>query len=384
MEPENAPTVNLIDDRESSAMSTVTRLSPLSTAAATALQGRVLMLVSSNAFDAMKHIDTKYSGIVITGAKALDTVRVLKRHHPQMVVAVEPTSITKYIATASHPFDVAEGDGMLIPLTLGEVLAAQARAGATVTVTPTGYIAPGESQALKAAIELGNKETRDDMVLLLPVHHLWLSKNWLTQLIAVARLSIHPVALIVVDSYQDPLSNDGAVEGYRTFFRQVPGAIAWRTDLAGFDALAHGAIAASIGFLPSIRRGFEPNKGSNSSDPNNKSPHLLIPKMLRYTRSSVMREQWFASSEPIYCSCIICSNRALDSYTTSDEDRLQAHLHNLVALMQMRRDLGVLTGESIYEWWRELVIQALVEHETLSAKISVKIGVPEALKSWAA
>lgn len=350
------------------------------TKAATLLSGRMLMLASSDASTMAPLLDVQLSGMILTGSSAYEALKPLQRQNPGLLVAMEPASVVKYTATAEKPFQLAT-DG-LFDQTLAEFLDGQSSSGAAITVTPTGFFPAGDADPIKEAVKQANVSGRDDTVLLVPVHPRWLKPENIDQLIAIAKTSVHPVALVVCDSYKDPLDEKGVPAGYRKFFASVPAAIAWRTDMAAFEAMSQGALAAAIGELPSQRRGIVPDRGPRSSDKSDTSPAVLLPGMLRYSRTSWMTRNWFASTAAPKCQCRYCEGRSWDSFTGSKEDRLAAHLHNLDTVMRLVQDMNSLTSETPKAWWRRLLSQAEVEHEALSARTSVKIGLPGPIKAW--
>jgi hypothetical protein len=225
------------------------------------------------------------------------------------VILTEPTS-TAVWATKETPF--ALDTSGLFPEDLDEVLDAQVQAGATVAVTPTAVFKAGDSEAMKSALERVNRLDRDDCVFLLPIHYRWLDKDNIRQLIAIVTHSRHPVAIALADSFSNPLEHKGAISGYRRLFEAAPWAMPWRADLGAFDAMARGARAAAIGQLPSLRRLAFPDKGGFSSDKSDTSPHVLLPKQLRYRRSSKMQQEWFASALADTCPCPHCDGREID------------------------------------------------------------------------
>lgn len=380
MSPSDQPTALQSAPAASAGPSIATRAPAELTKAATLVAGRMLMLASQDAPTIAPLLDVKLSGMILTGASAYEAAKPLQRQNPGLLVVIEPVSVTQYTATVEKPFQLAT-DG-LFDQTLAEFLDGQSSSGAAITVTPTGFFPAGDADPIKEAVEQANVSGREDTVLLMPVHPRWLKPENIDQLIAVARTSIHPVALVVCDSFQDPLDAKGVPAGYRRFFASVPGAIAWRTDIAGFEAMSQGALAAAIGELPSQRRGIVPDVGPRSSDKSDRSPSVLLPGMLRYARTSWMTRSWFASTAAPKCQCRCCDGRRWDSFTGSAEDRLAAHLHNLEIVMSLARDMNSLTVESPKAWWRRLLSEAEVEHEALSARTSVKIELPGPLKAW--
>ncbi|HEV7566680.1 MAG TPA: hypothetical protein VGO31_12050 [Microbacteriaceae bacterium] len=376
-------TIDEIPDSSPRTTTTLAEQKPLvgiaGSAAARRLDMRVLVVASSEAAAMAPHIDVNVSGLVVAGADALSTVRGLRHVYPDLLLMAEPVAPKEYVATEDHPF-MLDLSG-IFPQTLDDVLAGQAHAGASVMVTPTGFIDAGNSDALKAAVEQANLVERDDIVVLLPLHFRWSADPDVKQLIAVAKRSKHPVAIALGDR-GNPLANKGVPAGYQQLFTAVPWAMPWRTDLAGFDALANGAKAAVIGQLPSLRRFDLPGKTGFAQRPGEKVPHILLPEQLRYSRTSFMQESWFASVQPYTCECRICDGRAVDRFGGSPEHRLEGHLHNLVAISEMRREIGDLDEAERKQWWLGRLRRADHAHHTLASYTSTKVDLPADIKEW--
>jgi hypothetical protein len=263
---------------------------------------------------------------------------------------------------------------------LGDVLDAQREAGAALAVTPTGYIDTADSDAAKAVVEVANHLDRDDVLLLLPCHWTWAREPNVSQLVAIAGRSKHPVAIALADD-GDPLAHTGVPNGIRRLASETPWMMPWRTDLAAFDAFAHGARAAAVGLLPSQRHAVKPGQRGRAIDPSNRTPNVLVPELLRYVRARYMHDEWFASARPWTCSCPICRGRAVDRFSGSDADRLQAHIHNLVGLGAMHLDMRS-GGPSAALWWKDRLHDARIAHERLEAHTSTKAKMPPVLEAW--
>ncbi|MEH3089292.1 MAG: hypothetical protein PGN24_06715 [Microbacterium arborescens] len=352
---------------------------PADTEAARRLGTRVLVLASAEAEATAPYVDPTVSGLIVTGANAHRTVRTLRRQYPDLMMLVEPTS-TAVWATKEAPF-VLETSG-LFEEKLGDVLDAQLQVGASVAVTPTAVFQAGDSEAMKAALKQANDLDRDDFVFLLPVHYRWLDESNIKQLIAIVTRSRHPVAIALADSSANPLAHKGAIPSYRRLFEAAPWAMPWRADLAAFDALAHGARAAAIGQLPSLRRLAFPDKGGFSSDKSDMSPHVLLANLLRYRRSSKMQQEWYASAQADTCSCQHCGGRDIDRFNGSDEQRLQAHLHNLHETTTMRREIDGLTTEQIAAWWKRRLLDVEYERQALKGRIGADVKTTPDVEEW--
>lgn len=355
-------------------------LTPAPTRAAQVLDGRVLILTKSDALATAAHVAPDVSGLVLAGSKAHADAKTVRRQHPNLVIAIEPRSVSTYTATATKPFQLDE-DG-IIQETVEDVLESQRICGANITATPTGFIDIGDSRPAKEAVELANQIESDDTVLLMPVHYKWCQAEHIKQLIAIAKGSIHPVALILCDPQSDPLSHRGIPEGYRKFFTNVPNAIAWRADIGGFDALAYGALASVIGQLPSLRRGPDPGKQSFAINPADTTPNVFLPALLRYVRSSHMQENWFASVPSYTCDCNVCQGLPVDRFSGSSEDRFHGHLHNLSAITTMVREARLLGRDRLKGWWRGKLEAAEAAREQLIGYTSTKVESPPAIKQW--
>lgn len=352
---------------------------PAETEAANRLATRVLMIAGGEAEATAPHVDRDRSGLVVAGAAAPKTVKALRKAYPDLVLLIEPTSLEVW-ATPEHPFAL-EVDG-LFPQELDEALESQITNGATVAVTPTAVFQAGDADSMKAAVQRVNKVERDDLLFLLPIHYRWLDKSNIKQLIAIIKRSRHPVAIALVDSSANPLERPGAIPGYRRLFEAATWAMPWRADLGAFDALAHGARAAAMGQLPSLRRLALPGKGGFSSDKSDMTPHVLLRKLLRYRRSSKMQQEWYASAEPDTCPCASCDGRAIDRFNGSDEHRLEAHLHNLHETTTMRRQIDGFSTEQIASWWRQRLRDVEFEAQALKGRIGVDVKLTGDVKEW--
>jgi len=343
------------------------------------LQDRVLLMATDPA--EVAEIDPRHGGLVVAGAQAAGTVRSLRDAFPAMPLLIEPESASSYQATQDNPFLLSADDG-LWPLTLRDMLDGQRQNGASLVVTPSGQVAAGDTPALKALINQANQVDDPDVLTLVPVAGIWLTPTHIRHLVAILKSSVHPVLLGVVNSDADPLSRQGALEGYARLAAEVPGLVAWRTDLSGLGALAHGAFAAVIGRRPSQRRYARLDKGPFASNLADKSPHVLMPGLMRYSRALWMRTEWFATAPSLTCLCTHCSGRDLDRFDASTSGHASAYLHNLAALNHLVGEC--LSSVSRRQWWADQMREAKSAHLELGNLINRQVPEPTYLERWLA
>lgn len=327
-------------------------------------------------------IQTSAGGAFLVGEDASRYLPQIRQANPGLPLIVEPRALRKHWASEAQPFQSAGSEGTF-QLSLDAELDWQ-RMDSDLAITPTGQIRKGDSAALKAALREANKLDRIDVLFALPMSSGWLSDEQLVkQLIAVINRSRHPVLLTFTDS-TNPVGSMTRARAYRRIFAHatVP-VIAYRTDLVGFDALAHGALASAIGSYPSLRR-LTPVDGRGSSiDPEDMSPHMLITDMLKFVRSTHMRREWFPNVASIKCFCVICRGEDLDRLHGSEDERRIGHNHNVVAVDNLYSSYLNLDTAGRRDLWARQTAGALDTYPQLETHIGRTVKVDNLLTVWA-
>lgn len=189
------------------------------------------------------------------------------------------------VATSEAPFGLKTSYGWrnLDVAGLNEILDGQRDNKASYAVTPTCFIPAdpmGEASVLKAVIRQVNQLPRQDTVVLLPCSWRWLKRSSLLLLAQQIQACRHPVALIM-QADGDPLERKQAPEGLRQLCRFCPRLALWRTDLAAFDAMTHGALGAAVGASAVLRHGVAP-RPDNGGGGHKPYPVVLVRCLLRY------------------------------------------------------------------------------------------------------
>lgn len=346
------------------------------------LANRQFHMCGQNMREEAQLIRAEAGGAFLVGARAPKYVPEIRRANPGLPLIVEPPALRKHWATADEPFKGAGSDSTF-QLTLDAELDWQ-RMDSDLAITPTGQIRKGDSAALKAALREANKLDRGDVLFALPLAGGWLSEEHLIkQLILVINRSRHPVLLMFTGS-SNPVGSMTRARAYRRIFAEatVP-VVAYRADLVGFDALAHGAIASAIGSYPSLRR-LTPVGGRGSSiDPEDMSPHMLLTDMLKFVRSTHMRREWFAGVTSIQCFCLICRGDDLDRLHGTHPERCIGHNHNVVSVDNLYSTFVNLDAGGRRALWAQQTKGALDTYPQLETHIGRPVKVDNLLKVWA-
>ncbi|MFB6937771.1 hypothetical protein [Streptomyces chartreusis] len=350
------------------------------------LRDRLLIMVNDrSAIEILPHVRAHTGGLVLTGADAPVRCKEIRNARGQTVVAMDHGSHTQTIATAEAPFGLRTRLGWRdLDLTdLNEVLDGQRDNKASFAVTPTCFIpadTTGDALVLRSAIGQANQLLREDTVVLLPCSWRWLRGVPLRQLVEQIRACRHPVALIL-QADGDPLERAGASDGLRQLCRSCPRLMLWRTDLAAFDAMAHGAMGAAIGASAVLRHGVAPRPDSGGGG-HKPYPVVLIRRLLRYVRVTTLLD-WFARLDPWICDCAVCNGASLARFTDRDHDVLAALQHTVRELYVLHDGLAAtLPGYERVDWWRQKLADSAEHHRRLAAETELEVLYPRVLQYW--
>jgi hypothetical protein len=363
-----------------------TRLSPRPVEAGDALAllaDRQFHVTGQNMKGEALAINPAAGGAFLAGKVAPKFFPEIRRANPLLPLVIEPQSLHKHWASAGEPF-MSSGTSGMFPMPLSDELDWQRMDGSDLAITPTGQIKVGDSLALKAALVGANALDRKDAMFALPMAAGWLSEEQhLKQLIAVINRSRHPVLLMFSDT-GNPVGSMKRQRAYRRLFSEVTTpTVAYRADLVGFDAIAHGALASAIGSYPSLRRLTPVGKRGVSIDREDMSPHMLIPDMLRFARSTHMRREWFAATASIKCFCVVCHGQDLDRLHGSNAEREVGHAHNVVNVDNLYSSHIGLDLPARGSLWRRQASGALDAYPQLETHIGRPLKIDPSLAFWA-
>ncbi|MCK2241840.1 MULTISPECIES: hypothetical protein [unclassified Crossiella] len=326
------------------------------------------------------------SGLVLRGAKANSGITKLRHNRYQGALVPDPEGYTRAAATEDEPFALPT-EGGLFPVSLNDVLQAQLDAGATAAMTPTGYLPAGQPAPLKAAARLVERLDRDDFLFSVPIAVAWLSHDHFPQLLAILKRLTVPKAIMLGGQYDPMDRKKGVVANLRRLVAEAGHVAVFRTDLTAFDAMSHGAFAASIGTGGSLRHvvpfGQIPLAGKGKEK--DRSPSVLFPELMSFHKGNLLAERFANLETPPACWCGSCHGRKLDTFLDKP-DSLAAHAHGVHiwnewgAEMRAQRVLGERA-----EWWQKRCQKAIDHCDTVNIEIGREdaFDAPGPLKAWA-
>ncbi|MER6495373.1 hypothetical protein [Streptomyces griseorubiginosus] len=322
---------------------------------------------------------------MLTGAGAPIRCKEIRSALPETVVVMDFGSHTQQVATADVPFGLKTSYGWrdLDLAGLNEILDGQRDNKASYAVTPTCFIPAdqvGDMSVLKAVVHQANMLRRHDMLVLLPCSWRWLRSTSLPYLTEQIRSSRHPIGLIM-QADGDPLERGEVPEALRQLCRSCPRLVLWRTDLAAFDAMAHGALGAAVGASAVLRHGIAPRPDSGGGG-HRPYPVVLVRRLLGYHRVATLQD-WFAHIDPWTCDCTACKGAALTRFTDNEAGVLAALRHTVCELYGLHDELdATLPGDERIGWWRQQLADAWEYHRLLASQTGTEVSFPRVLQAW--
>lgn len=383
--PEPDPVGDRLARREANLQTLSRQPTPYApTGAAAVLTDRFLLHTSWSTGSRLRAtLPDAIGGFVLRGAEAGAGVRQLRSDGFDRPLIVDPEGYCRGLATEDEPFvvDPAEEE-TLFPLTLEDVLQGQRQCGATVALTPTGYLRAGDSDALRSAVRAAARIERDDVMFSVPLDVAWLTDEHIAHLIAVLAGLPMPKAVFIGGQFDPMKRYRQAVTNLRRVVAEAGHVAVFRTDLTGFDAMSHGAFTASIGTGGSLRHTipYGERRRARKKDP---SPSVLFGDLQSFHKGSTLAER-FANARPPVCACCACDGRAIDTFVAL-EDQLPAHQHTMCTWASWIPDLlAQPTLGDRAAWWRNRCAAAVAHAEILSAQIKQPeaFSAPTSLRAW--
>jgi len=208
-------------------------------------------------------------------------------------------------------------------------------------------------------------------------------RHWLTDLAptfaAVIGGAETPIALILADR-EDPLGTRASVEGLVRVVARHPHVALLRTDVAAFGALAHGAVAAAVGTITTLRHLVPP--GSPGYAPiRDKTARVLVGPLLQYIAGSTLA-LYSKDGGLLDCDCEACGGASLRRFE-DEELTVEAQRHNVVTWRRIADVLRAQAPRRRPGEWAAMCRSALVMSERLEEQTEYPVDQPTSLRAWA-
>lgn len=353
-----------------------------------ALAGRMLLQIKSMRVKRLlKRVSPLLSGVVLTGEGALGAAVKMRRGEDfdepySGVLLVDEARYSHTAATEEQPFPGVPDAGEQLFGDPFQDLLDQQLSVADAALTPTGYLFPEASGALRAAASRVAALDDPRVVFTVPIDAGWLRPEPLKQLAAVLA-DVPGAKAIVLGGQMDPLGGfPKAVTGLVELLHQVPNCGLLRTDLAAFGALAWGAGFSAFGADSSMRHTVPPPEPTKTSHPTN-SPHVLFPELMGWFLGRPLADKFGAEPAPA-CGCSECAGAEIDRFTGM-ELQIEAAQHNTAVLMQWLQELAAVPTAGRPQWWQDRCRWAVSRYEVWNGLLDQpKAFTPQTqLTSWA-
>ncbi|MFD8567494.1 hypothetical protein [Streptomyces sp. NPDC059639] len=336
----------------------------------------------------------EHDGVVFCGADPLTVAGGQSNAADRQPVLVDPNSYGKPAATADQPFHLPgphnHGQASLFeddePTPLERSQESQLARGATATLTPTRYIEGGNRQAVAAAVKAVLDLDATQAILTLPLDYQWFRSPGDLDYLITTLADVAHIKAIGLGAGGNPLATKGTVTALRCLISSLDRIALIRTDLAGLDAYAHGALFAAIGMQTGMRH-IKPPGGGGPSTPNNRNVTTMVlhPQLMDYFKADVLQVR-YGKLLGLLCHCSVCDGRSLLRFGHNYSDQEEADRHNIATWLPWAEDLqGATAGDDRIEVWRQLCYDAVQAHQDANEQLRNPdaFKAPRWLKTWA-
>jgi hypothetical protein len=334
----------------------------------------------------LPHLDRRYGGLVLAGANAAERIQQLNDDDYDGPVLIDPAAYENYTATAEAPFRLP--DGRLIDPTLSETLDEQLQAGASVALTPTGYIKAGDIASLRAAVRVVHDLGRRDVVFVAPIDVSLVDNPFIHEVTSILAEVECPIGLILGSQF-DPLHRAPGriIPNLRNLAVSVP-LMPLRTDFNAFDLVAHGAFAGAIGTGGRLRHAVDPAVQARSWNRRDESPSVLFVELLCWWRGRKLADLYGNRPRAArICLCAVCQRRR-PTRLVRRRHQQEAIGHAVAVWSSYVADMlaqPTMRGRATY--WHNLCVGSVREHDFISQHLGLygntRLRPQAALAQWA-
>ncbi len=284
--------------------------------------GLLLQVAAKEPLDILGRADRQGSGLVFTGAGAIEAVHAARRHgfeHPLLTDRRRYAGPSRVRGTA---------------LFTQSWLAGQRQAGIAPVLTDSGYIGDGDVTALRAVLRQA-AQAGPGVTAVLPLHAHWLRRDASSLITEVTAHGV-PVAL-VLEHRGDPLAAPEALARLIDLLNRTPQVALLATGIAGLAALGFGASWAAVGVRRSLRQ-LQP--ATSADEPAARkarwrpaAPEIVAAPVLTFAALPAVVQAYLATRDNRVwaCRCASCHGRTPEWLASASAFDANSHNFDLLA-----------------------------------------------------
>jgi len=315
----------------------------------------LIQVAAKEPFEVLRLADRPGSGVVFTGAGAIEAIQATRRHGWKRPLLADRR---RYTGPARVRGTVGFAPSWL---------AGQRDAGVSPVLTDSGYVADGDVTALLAILGQA-AEAGPDVTAVLPLHERWLHEGRATLIAEVIAHDV-PVAL-VLERADDPLATAQAMAGLTDLLRSASSVALLGAGIGGLAALAFGAQWAAVGVRASLRSyrpaDCEPGSPRRRRRWRPAPREIVAAPVLSFSPIDAVVSACAASGANVgwACRCSSCQGRTPEWLASAAALDADAHTVD-VLLRHAERVRRHTPGPAREQAWRRQCRQALGRHDEL-------------------
>ncbi|MFF3277496.1 hypothetical protein ACFYWU_42265 [Streptomyces chrestomyceticus] len=262
----------------------------------------------------------------------------------------------------------------------------QIGAGATAVLTPTLCFRDGDRAAIRTAVSRVQEYDPASAVLVVPLDARWLQQDDDVRFLIRSLNGIPHIKALAFGAIDGVLPDENSALRLRGLITGIERVALIRTDLAGLDALAYGALFVSIGVQASCRA-FRPPYTPGRPDANlggGAKARVLHPVLMEYFYGAQLAHLYGWNNAP-ECHCGICNGQHLARFSDSPDDVTAANWHNVATWLRWAEALQAARPGPERRLWKDQCWEAIKAREAISRqwRSAQSPTWPAALKAWA-
>ena len=250
--------------------------------------------------------------------------------------------------------------------------------GVAESVSPGSYVAKGDVESLKRALDSeGAWVSEAGGRLSLALEAGWLADD-LEALIEEFQAVGLPLALAFSDP-NDPLGLRGAVNGLVYLLNSVGDIAVLRCDLGGIGSAVHGASVGTVGTSTVVRHAVPPGQKAGGA-PRDTTPSVFVPKLLDFKLGSLLDS--FPREASPTCELECCEGSVLRRFN-GEHMNAEARRHNRLAIGEIIHKVLSAEDSQRAGIFKAMCVDAEHEAHVLSMSARRRLRVRPQVAAWA-